>query len=94
MSHAPQKTAPAPVPQASIPQANNAAPAGKATITQIGTASWYGPGFHGQETASGAMFNQHALTAAGFVARIAQRDLTPVELLCHGLDIINLGSQR
>jgi rare lipoprotein A len=64
VSHAPQKTAPAPVPQASIPQANNAAPAGKATITQIGTASWYGPGCHGQETASGATFNQHTLTAA------------------------------
>jgi len=30
----------------------------------------------------------------GFVARIAQRDLTPVELICHGLDIINPGSQR
>jgi hypothetical protein len=30
----------------------------------------------------------------GFVARIAQRDLTRVELICHGLDIINPGSQR
>jgi rare lipoprotein A len=27
-------------------------------------ASWYGPGFHGRETASGEPFNQHALTAA------------------------------
>ena len=33
-------------------------------------------------------------TLAGFVARIAQRDLTPIELICHGLDIINPGSQR
>jgi hypothetical protein len=32
--------------------------------------------------------------ATGFVARIAQRDLTPVELIWHGLDIINPGSQR
>ena len=30
----------------------------------------------------------------GFVARIAQRDLTPVELIGHGLDIMNPGSQR
>lgn len=29
-----------------------------------GTASWYGPGFHGRRTASGERFNQHALTAA------------------------------
>jgi rare lipoprotein A len=28
------------------------------------TASWYGPGFHGQATASGETFDQHALTAA------------------------------
>ena len=27
-------------------------------------ASWYGPGFHGRETTSGELFNQHALTAA------------------------------
>ena len=29
-----------------------------------GTASWYGPGFHGRRTASGEKFNQNALTAA------------------------------
>lgn len=29
-----------------------------------GTASWYGPGFHGKRTASGDIFNQNALTAA------------------------------
>lgn len=28
------------------------------------TASWYGPGFHGHLTASGAVFDQHALTCA------------------------------
>lgn len=32
--------------------------------SQAGMASWYGPGFHGRRTASGARFNQHALTAA------------------------------
>jgi peptidoglycan lytic transglycosylase len=33
-------------------------------IEQVGTASWYGPGFHGRKTASGETFNQNALTAA------------------------------
>lgn len=31
---------------------------------QVGTASWYGPGFHGKETASGETFDQNELTAA------------------------------
>jgi len=31
---------------------------------QVGTASWYGPGLHGRRTASGARFDQSALTAA------------------------------
>lgn len=35
-----------------------------AAFEQTGKASWYGPGFHGRKTASGARFNQHALTAA------------------------------
>lgn len=34
------------------------------TFAQIGTASWYGPGFQGKRTASGEQFNTHALTAA------------------------------
>ena len=33
-------------------------------IQQFGFASWYGPGFHGQPTASGEIYNQNALTAA------------------------------
>jgi rare lipoprotein A (peptidoglycan hydrolase) len=41
---------------------------GRATSTKpvndIGRASWYGPGFHGKETASGERFNQYHLTAA------------------------------
>lgn len=32
--------------------------------SQRGQASWYGPGFHGEETASGAIFDQGELTAA------------------------------
>lgn len=31
---------------------------------QCGGASWYGPGFHGKKTASGAKFNENAMTAA------------------------------
>ncbi len=31
---------------------------------QRGTASWYGPGFHGRRTASGERFNSNAMTAA------------------------------
>lgn len=33
-------------------------------LAQCGTASWYGPGFHGKQTASGERFNQNAMTAA------------------------------
>jgi len=33
-------------------------------LTQTGIASWYGPGFHGKATASGAIYNQNDLTAA------------------------------
>lgn len=31
---------------------------------QIGSASWYGPGFHGKKTASGERYNMYAMTAA------------------------------
>ena len=31
---------------------------------QVGLASWYGPGFHGEETASGEIFNQREMVAA------------------------------
>jgi rare lipoprotein A len=31
---------------------------------QVGWASWYGPGFHGRDTASGERFSMHELTAA------------------------------
>jgi len=59
-----EETAPAPVPHVPALQTPETAPAGKPATTQIGLASWYGPGFHGRETASGEPFNQHALTAA------------------------------
>ncbi len=35
-----------------------------ADFRQVGTASWYGPGFHGRKTASGERFDQNKLTAA------------------------------
>ncbi|MGH8603032.1 MAG: septal ring lytic transglycosylase RlpA family protein [Gammaproteobacteria bacterium] len=31
---------------------------------QTGKASWYGPGFHGEQTANGEIFNQNELSAA------------------------------
>lgn len=34
------------------------------TYSEIGTASWYGPKFHGKKTANGAIFDQHSYTAA------------------------------
>jgi rare lipoprotein A (peptidoglycan hydrolase) len=39
-------------------------PAPPVATTQVGTASWYGPRFHGRKTANGETFNQRALTAA------------------------------
>lgn len=33
-------------------------------LTQRGIASWYGPDFHGKRTASGEVYDMHALTAA------------------------------
>lgn len=32
--------------------------------TQVGVASWYGPGFHGKPTASGERYDQEGMTAA------------------------------
>lgn len=33
-------------------------------FTEVGVASWYGPGFHGKTTANGERYNQNAMTAA------------------------------
>lgn len=33
-------------------------------FTETGTASWYGPDFHGKKTASGEIYNKYAYTAA------------------------------
>lgn len=34
------------------------------SVIQTGEASWYGPGFHGQKTANGEIYDQYELTAA------------------------------
>ncbi|MCM1982653.1 septal ring lytic transglycosylase RlpA family protein [Lyngbya confervoides] len=47
-----------------VPPKPAAVQAVNAAQYQSGWASWYGPGFHGNLTASGARFNQYALTAA------------------------------
>jgi len=33
-------------------------------FTEIGVASWYGPGFHGKKTSNGETYNMHGMTAA------------------------------
>ena len=44
--------------------------------TEFGIASWYGPGFHGRQTASGVVYDQNLMVAAhktlpfGTVARV------------------------
>jgi rare lipoprotein A len=49
-------------------------------ITEVGRASWYGPGFQGKRTASGERFDMNALTAAhktlpfGTVLRVRSLD--------------------
>jgi len=53
---------------------------GVALHTETGKASWYGPRFHGQRTASGQRFDRNALVAAhprlplGSLARITNLD--------------------
>jgi len=41
-----------------------APPPSSAATSQVATASWYGPGFHGRRTASGERFDANALSAA------------------------------
>nr|WP_277621102.1 septal ring lytic transglycosylase RlpA family protein [Thermus arciformis] len=40
------------------------APSRPGRFLQEGLAVWYGPGFHGKRTASGEVYDMHALTAA------------------------------
>lgn len=43
---------------------NTGLAAPKEILAQTGTASWYGPGFHGKTAADGSRYNQHEMTAA------------------------------
>jgi rare lipoprotein A len=54
----PPIVAPVPAPRAPVP-----APQPPVAV-QTGIASWYGKPFHGRRTASGEVFNMHAMTAA------------------------------
>jgi rare lipoprotein A len=53
---------------------------------QTGTASWYGPQFHGQRTASGEVFDQEALTAAH--PTLPLNGLLQVTNLANGREVI------
>jgi rare lipoprotein A len=46
------------------PRYSNRIALGPIQVSISGMASWYGPGLHGNYSASGEVFNQHALTAA------------------------------
>jgi len=50
--------------QSKLPQQEKGSAATQPVHKQVGEASWYGPGFHGQETANGETFNQKEMTAA------------------------------
>jgi rare lipoprotein A (peptidoglycan hydrolase) len=60
------------------PEGRNKKPAAKHNLN--GTASWYGPKFHGKKTASGEIYDQNKLTAAhktvplGSKARVTNLD--------------------
>ena len=45
------------------PQGRDSA-AAKPVHTEVGEASWYGPGFQGRETANGEIYDQKGMTAA------------------------------
>ncbi len=51
-----------------------------------GTASWYGPGFHGRRTSSGERFDQDAMTAAH--RRWAFGTVVRVTLLSTGRSVV------
>jgi len=49
----------------SVPPSNvRVPPLPEGRVSQVGIASWYGPGFHGKATASGDVYDQNEFTAA------------------------------
>jgi rare lipoprotein A len=57
--------------------------ASRAPAVQTGIASWYGPGFHGETTSSGEVYDQHQLTAAHRTLPLGTR-----------VEVTNLGNGR
>jgi len=51
-----------------------------------GPASWYGPGYHGRKTASGEVYNMHALTAAH--KTLPLNTIVRVTNLINGRDVV------
>ena len=51
-------------PSATAPEAAPPRQPARARVSAVGKASWYGAFHHGRRTASGEIFNMHALTAA------------------------------
>ncbi len=50
--------------QGKLPPQEQGSTATKPDHKQVGEASWYGPGFQGQETANGETYNKNEMTAA------------------------------
>jgi rare lipoprotein A len=48
----------------SVPPSKVRLPSTDSRPSQVGIASWYGPGFHGKATASGTIYDQNEFTAA------------------------------
>ena len=76
---------------APTPPSSPALPSQAASVT--GVASWYGPGFHGHRTSSGAVYDQEDLTAAStlfplgthlLVTNLANGDAVEVTVNDHG----------
>jgi rare lipoprotein A len=58
----------------------------KPGFSQEGTASWYGPGFHGKKTASGEVYDMHRLSAAHNVLPL--KTMVKVQNLSNGKEVI------
>ncbi|MBD3241753.1 MAG: septal ring lytic transglycosylase RlpA family protein [Chitinivibrionales bacterium] len=56
------RTEPSPKPRRKTPPRTKPQPSSRASFS--GVASYYGPGFHGKQTANGERFDMHGMTAA------------------------------
>lgn len=76
------QSAPPPPPPPVPPAAEDDRP----VFSQVGLASWYGPRFHGNETADGERFDMNALTAAH--RTLAFNTYVRVTVLANGRSVI------